>query len=408
MKRWISLIVAICLVGAVLTGCAQKEESTQETTEAARGDLIIGVSVSGNLEMPHKTDLSFGTTGTVVEVLVDEGDSVVKGQTLAKLDAGALELNMAVAQAKCEIAQIEYEMAENSLMQTIYPHYTGTYATDLPGTWLALEEAQDNLKEVRGLLSEGKTAEAQALLNLVEEGLIEAQRKAHSRRWSLPLSVKLVELQADEANVSLDMAEMEVTRARLELDKTVIVAPFNGVVTEVTINEGQELSAMTYANPAVHLIDPSEIEMSGSIDEIDIAKVKLGQEADIILDALPGKEVKGKVTFISQAGTVQAGVVSYKTTITLEHPDEELRDGMSATAEIIIERRDNVLLIANRAIQGSLENPLVEVIIGEQTEQRQVTLGMSDGIVTEVLSGLEEGEMVIFPKSQLPFSMFGG
>jgi HlyD family secretion protein len=164
---------------------------------------------------------------------------------------------------------------------------------------------------------------------------------------------------------------------------------------------------MTYANPAVHLIDTSEIEMSGVIDEIDIAKVKLGQEADIILDALPGKEVKGKVTFISQAGTVKAGVVSYKATITLAHPDEEFRDGMSATAEIIIDRHDNVLLIPNRAIQGSWENPLVEVVVGEKTEQRQVTLGLSDGIKTEALSGLEEGERVIFPKSQLPFSMFG-
>jgi len=408
MKKWLSLIVAICLVSAVLTGCGQPKESTQETAEITRGDLIIGVSVSGNLEMPYKTDLSFGTAGTVVEVLVNEGDSVVKGQTLAKLDASALELNMAVAQAKCEMAQIEYEMAENRLMQTIYPRYTNTNISDLPGVWLALEEAQNQVTQIQELWEQGETEEAQALLDLIKENLVKAQRKVRSGRWAFPLSVKLVELQADEAKIAMDMAEIEAARARLELAKATIVAPFDGVAAEVTINEGQELSAMTYANPAVHLIDPSEIEMSGVIDEIDIAKVKLGQEADIILDALPGKEVKGKVTFISQAGTVQAGVVSYKATITLEHPDEELRDGMSATAEIIIDRRDNVLLIPNRAIQGSWENPLVEVIIGEQTEQRQVTLGMSDGIKTEVLSGLEGGERVIFPKSQLPFSMFGG
>jgi HlyD family secretion protein len=218
-----------------------------------------------------------------------------------------------------------------------------------------------------------------------------------------------VELQADEANVSLDMAKLELANARLELAKAAIVAPFDGIAAEVTINEGQELSAMTYANPAVHLIDPSEIEMSGVIDEIDIAKVKLGQEADIILDALPGKEVKGKVTFISQAGTVQAGVVSYKTTITIEHPDKELRDGMSATAEIIIDRRDNVLLIPNRAIQGSWDNPWVEVVIGEEIEKREITLALSDGVNTEVLSGLEEGEKVVLPPvTQFPFMPFGG
>ena len=408
MKKWLSLIVAICLASAVLTGCGQPKESTQETAEITRGDLMIGVSVSGNLEMPHKTDLSFGTTGTVVEVLVEEGDSVVKDQTLAKLDAGALELNVEMVQAKCEMARTEYEIAKNQLMRTIYPMYTGAYVSDLPGTWLALEEAEDDLEEAQRLMEQGKADEAQAQLEQVESALAKAGEKLHSTRWALPLSVKLVELQADGAKVSLDMAELELAKARLELAKTTIVATFDGVVTEVTINEGQELSAMTYANPAVHLIDPSEIEMSGVIDEMDIAKVKLGQETDIILDALPGKEIKGKVTFISQAGTVQVGVVSYKTTITVENPDEELRDGMSTTAEIIIDRHENILLIPNRVIQGSLGNYYVEVVAGEQTVKRQITLGLSDGVNTEVLSGLEEGERVVFPESQLPFSMFGG
>lgn len=408
MKKWISLIVAICLVSVVLTGCEQKEENTQETAEITRSDLIIGVSVSGNLEMPHKTNLSFGTTGTVVEVLVDEGDSVVKGQTLARLDAQSLELGVETTLARYKVAKMDYGIAQNNLMQTIYPHYITGTTYDLPGTRLALEEAHGNLEDTQKFMEQGKTEEAQASLDLLGEDIEIARDKSQSRTWQLPFSIKVLELQTNQVKIAMEMAEMELARARLELDKTVIVATFDSVVAEVNINEGQELSAMTYANTAVHLIDPSEIEMSGVIDEIDIAKVKLGQEADIILDALPGKEVKGRVTFISQAGTVQAGVVSYKTTITLEHPEEELRDSMSATAGIIIDRRDNVLLIANRAIQGSWENPVVEVIIGEQTEQRQVTLGMSDGIKTEVLSGLEEGERVIFPKSQLPFNMFGG
>jgi HlyD family secretion protein len=199
-----------------------------------------------------------------------------------------------------------------------------------------------------------------------------------------------------------------VAAARLELEKATIVAPFNGVAAEVLIDEGQQLSSMTYANPAVRLIDPSDIEMSGMIDEIDIASVELGQEAEITLDALPGKELKGEVSFISQAGTIQAGVVSYKTTIVLTTPDEDIRDGMSATAEIITDRREGVLLIPNRAIQGSWESPWVEVLAEEGTEERSVTLGMSDGIRTEVLSGLELSEEVVLPAAQLPFSMFGG
>jgi multidrug efflux pump subunit AcrA (membrane-fusion protein) len=135
--------------------------------------------------------------------------------------------------------------------------------------------------------------------------------------------------------------------------------------------------------------------MIGDIDEMDISRVKLGQEAVVTLDALPHKKVNGKVTFISPTGKVWEDEVSYKTTITLENPGEELKDGMSATADIIIDRRNNVLLIPNRAIQGSVENPWVEVIINDKAEKRQVTLGLSDGTYTEVLSGLKQGEKVV-------------
>ena len=409
MKKWLTLIIAISLVSTVFTGCASSETTAQETAVVTRGDLEIGVTVSGNLEMPHKTDLSFGITGMVAEVLVSEGDSVVKGQDLAKLDASSLELNIEIAQARYETAQIEYKMTENKLMQTIYPHYTNTYATDLPGVWLVLDEAQDTLEEAQRLLEQGETEKAQALLDLVEASLLKAQQKSQARLWALPLSIKLLELQVDQAKIALDAAELELASVRLELTKAVITASFNGIAADIMISEGQQLSAMTYANPAICLIDTTEIKMDGIIDEIDISMVKLGQEADITLDALPDKKVKGKVTFISQAGTVQAGVVSYESTITLGKWDEELRDGMSATAEIVIERRDGVLLLPNRAIQGSLANPSAEVVTGEQVEQRQITLGLSDGINTEVLSGLEEGERVVVPPvTQFPSTLFGG
>ena len=409
MKKWLTLIIAISLVSTVFTGCAPSETTAQETAVVTRGDLEIGVTVSGNLEMPHKTDLSFGITGMVAEVLVSEGDSVVKGQDLAKLDASSLELNIEIAQARYETTQIEYKMTENKLMQTIYPHYTNTYATDLPGVWLVLDEAQDTLEEAQRLLEQGETEEAQALLDLVEASLLKAQQKSQARLWALPLSIKLLELQVDQAKIALDAAELELASVRLELTKAVITASFNGIAADIMISEGQQLSAMTYANPAICLIDTTEIKMDGVIDEIDISMVKLGQEADITLDALPDKKVKGKVTFISQAGTVQAGVVSYESTITLGKWDEELRDGMSATAEIVIERRDGVLLLPNRAIQGSLANPSAEVVTGEQVEQRQITLGLSDGINTEVLSGLEEGERVVVPPvAQFPSTLFGG
>ena len=372
MKKWLIVVTVICLFSVLFTGCAGSQSTVQETAQATRGNLVISVDVSGNLEMPRKVDLSFGTSGMIKEIMVEEGDRVVKGQTLAKLDAPVLEANVA--------------MAELNLEQTIYPYYSYTHAADVPGTWLALDEAEGNLEEAQRLLEEGRIEEAQSLLEQVGQSLDKAKEKSESRIWSLPLSVKMAELQLDQAEA--------------ELDKAVITASFDGVVADIYIKEGQQLSA---TSPAIYLIDPSEIKLSGVIDEMDVSKVKLGQEATITLDALPDKEVKGRVTFISPASTAQAGVVFYKTTITLENPDEELKDGMSATAEIVIEEHDGVLLIPNRAIQGSLEKPWVEVVTEGQVEERQVSIGLSDGINTEILSGLEEGEEVVLPQvSQFP------
>ena len=392
MKKKLALIITICLVsigivlGIVFTGCAGPEATEPDIAVVTQGDIVRTVLVDGNLEMPHKADLSFGATGTVTDVLVDKGDSVVEGQILARLDARYLEFSV-------EIAQAQYETTQINLMKTIYPHYTKIWGTDMPGVWLALEEAQDNLEQAQELLNEGKLDEAYVTLGLIQKNIDKAEEKSQSRPLSLPWSVKLLELQVDIARANLDAA-------KLNLEKAVIVAPFDGVVADITITEGKDISTATLATPAISLVDTSEIEMPGFIDEIDIAMVQPGQEANIILDALPDEEVKGSVAFISPAGTTLMGVVSYDTTITLENPVAWLRDGMSATAEVIIERRDDVLFIPNRAIRGTLENPKVVVLVDEQVEEREITLGLTDGINTEVLSGLEEGEKVVLPAAE--------
>ena len=130
----------------------------------------------------------------------------------------------------------------------------------------------------------------------------------------------IAEASWETAKLNLKIAKLNLESAKLNLEKAVIVAPFDGVVADITITEGKEISTATLATPAISLVDTSEIEMRGFIDEIDVAMVKLGQAANIILDALPDEEVKGRVAFISPVSTIRAGVVSYDTTITLENP----------------------------------------------------------------------------------------
>ncbi len=392
-KGCLLLVVIMCLMAVVFSGCSQPA-APPEVVAVDRGELVQSVSVSGSLEMPHKIGLSFGTTGTVKEVCCSEGDRVSEGDVLARLDVPTLESTV-------KMREIDYQVAEINLMRTIYPNYTNVYATDLPGTWLALEEAQNSLAEAVKLLEAGRGDEAGALLQQVNDSLLEARKKAQYRPWAVPFSVKLLELQLDQAGVALDMARTELDKARIE-------APFSGIVTSVDIKEGQDLHSANYATPAIMLVDPVEVKMEGLIDEIDIAQVHEGLEAVVVLDALPDEEVMGEVTFISPSGTTQMGVVSYKATISLKNPGGNLKDGMSATADIVIESRDDVLLLANRAIRGSWDDPWVEVLGDEgQVEQRQIVLGLSDGMDAEAISGLSEGEKVVVPDVPPSSGFFG-
>jgi len=284
----------------------------------------------------------------VEEVLVAEGNNVTEGQVLARLDAPSL-------QSSVDVAELQVEIAEEGVKQARARY----------------EIAKDNLDN--GVLGQSEDV--------------------------LELNVDIAKSGWEQAKLSLESAKLSLDSAKLNLEKAVIVAPFDGVVTDISITEGKEISTAALATPAISLVDTSEIEMRGFIDEIDIAIVKVGQEANIILDALPDEEVKGEVAFISPVGTILAGVVSYDTTVTLKNPVAGLKDGMSATAEVIIERHDDVLYIPNRVIRGTPENPMVVVLVDGQQEEREITLGLTDGINTEVLSGLEEGEKVVVPTS---------
>jgi len=355
MKKRRILIITICVVvigivlGIVFTRGGGREATPSDTVAVTRGDVVRTVLVDGSLVMPNKAYLSFGATGTVEEVLVDEGNNVTKDQVLARLDAPSLESSI-------EMAELGVELAEEGVKAARAQY----------------EIAMINLDESTPLVS---------------EEVLELQVDMARSSW-------------ETAKLNLEIAELSLESAELNLEKAVIVAPFDGVVAGISITEGKEISTAALATPAISLVDTSEIEIRGLIDEIDIAIVQLGQEANIILDALPDEEVKGRVAFISPIGTTLMGVVSYDTTITLENPVAGLRDGMSATAEVIIERRDDVLSIPNRYIRGTLENPMVVVLVDGQQEEREITLGLTDGINTEVLSGLEEGEEVILPTSE--------
>ena len=337
MRRWRitgGLLLCLVLIGSIACTPGDTKEAEQQLVEVKRGDLMITVSGSGTIEVLDERKLAFSSSGRIDEIYVDEGDKVNKGDALARLDTSALEL--ALTQAKVALVQ----------------------------AGVARDEAEYKLDQ-----------------------LSDVYHASHDR-------LKLAESALSAAEEQIEAAEQAVAEAQKQLDEATLTAPFGGVVASVDADEGDIISvAMT----VVHLIDPTIMELEAEVDEIDMPGVKPGQRAIIDVDALPGVLLEGEVVSISPLSIETAGVVVYEVKIGFDIPEDYgLRAGMSASADIVIDERSNILLVPSRAIkQDSRGNPVVKVMVNEKIEERPVVTGISDGFETEIVDGLNEGEVVV-------------
>jgi HlyD family secretion protein len=146
----------------------------------------------------------------------------------------------------------------------------------------------------------------------------------------------------------------------------------------------------------VALADISKLNLAVTLAETDMPQVQAGQPAEITFDAEPGQVFTGTVTEIDLVGTTTSGVVSYSAIVSIDHPTDTLRPGMNASANIVVQQRENVLLIPNRAVvSAGNRGKTVTVVTGGQSSTVPVTLGLSGDTQTEVLSGLREGDVVV-------------
>ncbi len=403
MRRWRTITASLLiLVLASATACSPlggDEETTPQLVEVVLGDLTISISGSGNIAVADEARLTFGSGGKIDKIYVDEGDEVSKGDILAKLDTDYLELaltqtqvaltgqEIAVSQAEINVknAEIALEEAEDSWLDT---ESAGNKVKRLKRSleW-ELENDPEDTEKIRVIREDLR--EAWDIFFIIAAASVEAREVTVKE-----LEVKLAEQSVEQMKHSLQQFQQAVEQAQKELNEATITAPFDGVVATVDADEDDNVSTV---QTIVHLIDLTSMELSVEVDEIDIADVKSGQGAIIEVDALPALQLEGKVVSISLLPKTQAGVLVYEVTIELDiPPDSALKVGMSATADILITERNNVLLVPNRAIKrDSQRNQVVKIKVDEEVEERKVTAGISDGLRTEIVSGLEEGEIVV-------------
>ena len=432
----IAVVAAAILIWRPFRGRSATTADGFETAKVSKGTLLATVNASGGVMPEQSVSLIFPTGGVLAELSVTAGQLVPAGRPLARLDTRQLELSVDQAEANAKSNQARLTQVKN-----------GPDAADIAAAEAAVasaEAAYDAAKSRLGLRDDQLTV-AETALKKAELALRDAQAAYDLVSWRpevgmLPQSLNLERATLDyqnalsnyklqiaaiddtalkstasqlaQAKAQLDkllntpkpedvtIAEAQVEQAlasleqaRLRLADATLTAPFTGTVLSTNGQVGQLVSGST---AIVILGDLDSYHIDTTIDETDIGRVELGQEASIALDAYPDTRLIGKVSSIDLLGGSVQGVVSYDVEITIQPSDLAIRPGMTAIADIEVARKDGVLLVPNRALKrDSRGKHYVEMLTEGKVQQRFVTVGLSNETVTEIVEGLSEGEEIV-------------
>jgi len=362
----------------------QKEsEAHYILAKVEKGTLIASVSGSGNIISEEVAEINPGISGEVSEVKVKLGDKVKKGDLLLVIKNDSLEAQRAEAWTNYNQAKESLEKAKLEKLQA--------------------EEALDNLEE---------------------------QKEKNPDKVS-DLDIQIAKQRVRAAETAIKVAENRVwsawlayNKAREEASKRKVTSPIDGTVTALKVKVGDTLGASGVSKDiadsskastsliTIHNLE--KLQASITLNEVDVAKVKVGQKATLTFDALPDLTLTGKVVEIETVGTVSQGIVSYGVKIALDSVDERIKPGMSVTAEIIVEAKPDVLTLPNSAIKSEGDLRYVQLIeapeeikktlkIGSsialpkevKIKSQPVEVGISNDEKTEILSGVSEGDIII-------------
>jgi HlyD family secretion protein len=417
LKTWrIALLLVLPLAALSIASCSPfgngKANANQQLVKVARGDLTVKVSGSGNLEVIASRRLAFSAPGQVASVYVTEGQKVAKGDRIASLVTDTLELAVSQAQlglSQAQVGIVNADVAVKAAQQVLDAALGRPTYTEVETAQTDVDEAKSYLQYITTNMADTSTVDAQAwatALAYAQAKLAAAEAKLRALLTNYDteeIALKRLQVTAatqsrDLAAQSLKYAQNALDQAQRQLDDATIFAPFDGVVARLNVKEEDSVS------PAViiaEVVDSSAMQLDVQVDEIDIVDVYLGQKALVSVDALPNLTIDGTVSSISVLPALQSGVVVYDTRISFKAPNNKaLKPGMSASADVIVSERKNVLLVPDRAIgKNDKGDAIVTAIVDGKTEQKVVTTGASDGIQTEIVAGLNEGDTVVVERS---------
>jgi HlyD family secretion protein len=387
-KLIIGSVAAVVLAGVVagIIRARRQHEVEVREEQVARRDLVAAVTASGKIQPKKKVDISADITGRIIKISVREGDMVTKGQLLLQIDPTVYEANLQRAQAAFSSAGAGAAQARSNRDQAER----------------TLKRTQDLHEQNPNLISPEQLEQAQTAFDVAGANLNAAEHQ-------------------------VDQARASVQEARDNLRKTRLVAPIEGRVTRLPVEEGEVAVPSTFSKDIGLLMtisDLSVIQAKVQVDETDVVRLHFADSVEVAIDAFPDTLFLGRVTKISNSSIENPGApavsentraVDYHVEVTLDRPPVDVRPDLSATARIITDTRAGVLTIPIIALTVRENTPLSTETrptdTSSVTRHRRVTEGVfvvQKGVVTfrpvrvgiagdeyfEVLDGLKEGEVI--------------
>lgn len=380
-----ALVLAVLLAGGYL-GRVLLFGPAVTVYRVERRELVQSVVATGRVETPLRVDIGSQVSGTIAAIPVAEGQAVKAGQVLIELDHD--EARAALEQARAAAGQ-----AQARLLQV--------RQVGLPVAAQALRQAETNVDNARRQYERNKTLFArgfvgQAALDEAERGLRVAESQAASARAQL-LGVGDGGSEALIARAALEQARANLEMARVKLGYTTIRAPVDGVLIARAaergdvVQPGKVLMVLSPAGPTQLVVD---------IDEKNIALLQPGQEALASADAYPRERFGARLVYINPAVDPQRGAVEVK--FDVPRPPAYLRQDMTVSIDIVVARRAQAVVVPAETVHDSAgPAPWVLKVAGRQLRRQPVRTGMSGTGSTEILAGLQPGDLVAPPDAAL-------
>jgi HlyD family secretion protein len=447
-KVVIGVVLALVAVGGTVASVrwSRGAQVTVQTATVARGDLTSVVTASGEVKPRTYTNLGANAQGRIMELMVKEGDRVRRGQVVARIES--IQATADVQAQKASVASAEADSSASEAGLKVQDDTIRTQQATIDRTKSDLDLAKINFDRYEQLYKAGVAPKSdydqrRAAYDSATASLREAQLRLDQLRSQRAQTV--AQLTSSQRRVA--QAQAGLTRVDDILEKHDVVAPLDGIVTNLPVRVGETVVPgiqNSAASSVMTVADMSLITAEVNVDETDIVNVQIGQKADVTIDAIPDRTFSGHVIEIgntailrstgqvaSSSATSSTEAKDFKVVVALDNPPEEVRPGLSCTAKIVTATRQDVLSIPIQALtvrqKGDLEDAAVKnkpkdngqapidlatekerreeitglfVIENQKAAFRKVETGITGSTDIEVLSGVQAGDQIVIGSYQ--------